>query len=364
MSNRKVVIAGCGNVARHAHCPAWSRIPGFEIAGLADPDQGAVQRLVEKLGVSAPGFRSLEEALARVKPDVVDICSPGFLHVEHATAALEAGCDVLIEKPPVHSVAEATGLCRLAERRQRKIGALLNYRNRDLVLGLKQAADSGRLGQIVKINVTHHGPFIFGDAPWLWDERRSKYLLWEFGIHFLDIMVMLLGQPESIVYVDAERSPELGHTTDLEVKVKFRSGATGRLEITADTTRHSSAMTRIEAYGTAQDAFVRWFPPSLRFQASVASPFSFLLDELKAVSFVGWKILRGEYTAHRNVSHDRTIAAFAEWVRGGAEYPMPLRSVISTIQLLTEIEAKVPSYREGPAGSPGEAMVELSRGAA
>jgi predicted dehydrogenase len=318
--------------------------PGVQVVGLCDPDPDAVERLRQKLKMRVPSYAGLEELLQEVRPDVVDICTPGFLHAEQASAALEAGCHVLVEKPPVSNVSQALDLSALAAGRGRKLGALFNYRYRDLVMELKGAADSGLLGKLVKVNITHHGPLVFTDAPWLWDEARSKYLLWEFGLHFVDILVHLLGPAEEVLHVHAFEQPALGHTTDLDIAVRFAGGTVGKLEITADTTRHSSALTRIDAYGTAQDAFVRWFPPQIRFRASTDNPLGIIGDELRSAWFVANKLLRNQFTRHRNISHYRVINAFADWVAGGEEYPLTFDRIVPTIELLCEIEKRVPSY--------------------
>jgi predicted dehydrogenase len=325
--------------------------PGVQVVGLCDPDPGAVERLQQKLKMRVPSYAGLDELLGAVQPDVVDICTPGFLHTEQAFAALESGCHVLVEKPPVSNKSQALELSALAASRGRKLGAIFNYRYRDLIMRLKGAADSGLLGKIVKVNITHHGPLVFTDAPWLWDEPRSKYLLWEFGIHFVDILVHLLGPAGELLHVHAFEQPGLGHTTDLDIAVRFAGDAVGKLEITADTTRHSSALTRIDVYGTAQDAFLRWFPPQIRFRASTENPLRLIGDELTSAWFVADKLLRNQFTRYRNISHYRVINAFADWLAGGEEYPLTFDRIVPTIDLLSRIEKQIPSYNR-TAGCP------------
>ena len=341
----RVGIVGCGAVARRAHVPAWLDHPSAALVALCDPVPEASRTIAARFGLSCPMYESLEALLETSRPDVLDICSPGFLHVEQTRRALEAGCHVLVEKPPAPGPEQAEELARLARSRGLKLGAVFNYRYRDLVMRLKEAIEKGAVGAPVKVYITHHGPVVFTDAPWLWDERRSKYLVWEFGIHFIDVLVHLLGPHERLVHVLPIEQLSLGHTTDLEVTVSFANGALGRLEITQDTTRHSSFFTQVNLYGTAADAFVRWFPPSFRLVAGQVSPLKLVWEEVASVSSVAVKLLRGTHRRDRNISHHRLIAAYADWILGRANYPLTFEAVLPTLRLLAEIEREVPTYR-------------------
>jgi UDP-N-acetylglucosamine 3-dehydrogenase len=347
MSKLRVAIVGCGAVARHAHCPAWIESPWAEIVACCDPDENSIRRLFPHTRSQVAPYPSLDALLEHEKIDIVDICTPGFLHSEQALKAIDAGCHVLVEKPPVMNTAELRMIVDAAGRRGVNAGAMFNYRHRDLVMQISNAAAAGHIGTITRINITHHGSFVFGDAPWLWDEGRSRYLLWEFGIHFIDLLVHLLGPAESIMHVHAFAHESVGHTTDMDISVRFRSGAIGHLEIAADTTRHSSSLTRIDVYGSAQDCFVRWFPPLFRLRSGVDTPMAIMADEIRAAWSVASKLLRGEYIRHRNISHYRCIGAYVDWIRNGGTSPLSFESIEPTISLLELITAEVPGYNVG-----------------
>lgn len=70
-----------------------------ELAGMADPAP------IEDAGV-VPVFTDHHELLTSVPLDVVVICTPPHTHLPIALDALDAGCDLLLEKPPVASLAE------------------------------------------------------------------------------------------------------------------------------------------------------------------------------------------------------------------------------------------------------------------
>jgi predicted dehydrogenase len=341
----RVAVVGCGNIARRAHLPAWLADPRVTVAALCDPSPDATKMIRERYNLDCPCYLHLEDAIAGHQANVVDICTNTPFHYPLARLAIEAGCHVLLEKPPAQTLTQAMELGDLAKAQGVKLGVVFNYRHRDLVQRLKQTQESGTLGEIVKINITHHGPFVYGDAPWLWDEKKSKYLLWEFGIHFLDILVYLLGSHEEVTWVRPTVQPEIGHTTDLEVVVQFARGATGRLGIIADSTRCSSFFTHIEVYGTARDAFIRWFPPSFRVVSGQVNPLALVYDEFKSVWNMGMSILLNRFLKQRNISHYRIISSYLDWLTGTAEFPLTMDKALPTIRLLSDIERLIPSYQ-------------------
>jgi len=340
----RVGLVGCGGNARHAHVPALLSNPQVELVALCDPSDEAIQRILASR-LRCRVYHGLDQLLEHEDIDVVDICTPSSLHYAQARQALEAGVNVLVEKPPTQTVEQAEELVVLANQRDLKLGAVFNYRYRDLIIALKKAYDQDLLGQIVKIHVVHHGPMIYGDVPWLWDEKQSKYLLWEFGIHFLDIMVHLCGPHETILHVLPIRQESIDSTTDLEVTVRFRNGTLGKLEITSDTTRHSSFFTHINVYGTAMDAFIRFSPPSIRIVAGVHNPLSILVDDIKGVLGVAAKVFTGRYAAYRNISHKRLIDGYISWVARDSNFPLALERAMPTLRLLADIEKWIPSYQ-------------------
>ena len=112
-----------------AHSNAWRNVasffdvPAFEQKVLVGRDPEQVAEAAAKYGwsESATDWR---QVLERDDIDIVDICAPGWMHAEIATAALEAGKHVLVEKPLANTLAEAeamTAAARAARARGRPV---------------------------------------------------------------------------------------------------------------------------------------------------------------------------------------------------------------------------------------------------
>lgn len=111
MQKVPVAVIGVGEHGkRHAH--AFKRVQSAELAGVYDERRDRAAALAADLGVKA--FKGLEEALEAVQ--AVSIVIPTTDHAAIARLAMEAGKDVLLEKPITRTVEEADELIDIADR--------------------------------------------------------------------------------------------------------------------------------------------------------------------------------------------------------------------------------------------------------
>jgi predicted dehydrogenase len=94
-----------------------------------------------------------EEVVERKDVDIVDICTPNYLHAPIAIAAARAGKIVLCEKPLAMSVEEAERMANAAQ----NVPTLVwfNYRRVPAIALAKKLVDEGRLGQIYHYRATY-----------------------------------------------------------------------------------------------------------------------------------------------------------------------------------------------------------------
>ncbi|MGH7552732.1 MAG: Gfo/Idh/MocA family protein, partial [Longimicrobiales bacterium] len=104
----KIGIAGCGAIARQVHIPLLAKRTDVSIVALAESDPHTLVAVRARVP-SARAYGSLYELLAE-PPDAVIVALPTAAHAEAATAVLEAGCDLYLEKPLGTEVTEALAL--------------------------------------------------------------------------------------------------------------------------------------------------------------------------------------------------------------------------------------------------------------
>jgi predicted dehydrogenase len=105
-------VIGVGSLGRY-HAQKYAVLPGVELQGVADIDESRAQAVSAEVGCRAlTDYRAL---LPHV--DLVSVVVPTEAHFEVASACLEAGVHVLVEKPITRTMEEADALIALAQRR-------------------------------------------------------------------------------------------------------------------------------------------------------------------------------------------------------------------------------------------------------
>src|SRR4051812_39485407 len=92
----RIGIAGAGKMAQH-HARSILRTPGAILAAIADPSDEARKAMLA-IAPDATAFESVTDMLKDGRLDVVHVCTPPASHRAVAIAALQAGCNIYVEK--------------------------------------------------------------------------------------------------------------------------------------------------------------------------------------------------------------------------------------------------------------------------
>jgi predicted dehydrogenase len=106
----RVGLVGCGRIAERGYLPALRRVPGLELAAVADVDPARCAGAAP----GAPAFGSAAALLAEAALDALIVATPAETHLEIARLAAAAGLPALVEKPPAADVEQARELAALA----------------------------------------------------------------------------------------------------------------------------------------------------------------------------------------------------------------------------------------------------------
>src|SRR5262249_23656185 len=130
------------------------------------------------------------DVLADPSIEAVALATPAVTHFEMARAALEAGKDVLVEKPLAIDVSHGEQLVRLAEAGGRvlMVGHILRYH--PAILKLQELIRSGDLGKIT---------YVYSNRLNLGKIRTEENILWSFAPHDISVMLSLLDEMPSRV---------------------------------------------------------------------------------------------------------------------------------------------------------------------
>ena len=121
----RAAVLGLGDIS-WVHLDAIAENPGIELVGACD----LKEELASKLPQGTPFFTDYHQMVQQVKPDVVHICLPHYLHFPVAKELVEMGVNVFCEKPVALTVAQAEEYAALeAARTGGTAGAILNGAN-------------------------------------------------------------------------------------------------------------------------------------------------------------------------------------------------------------------------------------------
>ncbi|MER6330692.1 Gfo/Idh/MocA family oxidoreductase [Streptomyces sp. NPDC001034] len=180
--------------------------------------------------------RTAEELLARAgELDLVVLASPNRTHVPLATAALEAGLPVVVDKPVAGTAAEARALAALAEERGLLLSVFQNRRWDNDFLTLRALLKDGALGDVRRFESRFERwrPKPKGGWRESGDPAEIGGLLYDLGSHVVDQALVLFG-PAATVYAETDvRRPGAETDDDTFIALTHTSGVRSHLHVSA-----------------------------------------------------------------------------------------------------------------------------------
>ena len=197
----KVALIGAGRIGKiRADSIGRENANGTraQLAVVADPMEVRGLQLAKLAGAEwTPDWK---EAVSRPDVDVVIVATPTESHAEISISALSHGKHVLCEKPLARDVAEARSMVKSARDAGRVLKTGFNYRHLPHVRKAKQVIDAGEIGQSYFVrSFFGHGGRLGFDREWHTSATASGGgALQEQGIHVLDLVRFLLGEPTRV----------------------------------------------------------------------------------------------------------------------------------------------------------------------
>ncbi len=204
----RIAIIGAGFIG-DLHVKAYKHVPQAEVIAVVDKREDIAAVLAEQL--NAKTYTSLAEVLSREELDVVDICLPTTLHRDSVLEALEAGKDVLVEKPFALSLDDVDTMIAATKQYKRRLMVAHSCRFKPPYVYAKELIDSGRFGRAL-----YFGAFRQSETPtwswnqWLHDRSLSGGTVFDLQIHDTDISNWFLGIPESFYAQEIVRPGQPG----------------------------------------------------------------------------------------------------------------------------------------------------------
>jgi predicted dehydrogenase len=193
----RVAFIGAGGIAR-THMKYLKTLENVSICAAADPSEMSLTRLKQDYP-EVPQFTDYKKMLKETECDAVDVCTPNGLHAENTIAALEAGKDVIVEKPMAMNAREAQHMMDAAKRAGKKIIIGFQHRFDPKTKLIRDQIGADSFGKILYVRaqalrrrgIPNWG--VFGRK-----ELQGGGPMIDIGVHILETAHYMIGSPRPV----------------------------------------------------------------------------------------------------------------------------------------------------------------------
>lgn len=223
----------------------------FTLVGFYDPDPEVVATLKSQWAPLLPSFHLFDSPQALLGADIdgVVVETPQHSNLKMARLALESGRPVLLEKPAGDHLDEHRRLVELAQRKNLHVQMLYLFRYMSAVQEMLARARRGELGDVYEFRARLPKPLDSYDRYAAELGRYQGGMFFEMAGHVIDMLVAILGKPDSVTPFLAHHHRRPGAFIDNGLAVFGFQRAWGIIEVPSLEVAPRSR--RIEVYGTA-----------------------------------------------------------------------------------------------------------------
>ncbi|MGV2103082.1 Gfo/Idh/MocA family protein [Rhizobium sp. 21-4511-3d] len=204
MEKRRFALIGTGNRGT----TMWGKdlLAGWrehvDLVAIVEKNALRGERARTMIGSNAPIYDDIDAMLKEVKPDLVIVCTPDHTHDAIVVRALEAGIDVITEKPMTTAVDKIRRIMDAEKRTGQRVDVSFNYRYAPTAARIKELLNSGEIGRVTSVDFhwylnTKHGADYF--RRWHAYTENSGSLFVHKATHHFDLLNWYLdSDPEAV----------------------------------------------------------------------------------------------------------------------------------------------------------------------
>jgi len=254
----RIGVIGAGAAAEGIHLPALARSTGIDVAAVVDPVKERTDLLTRTFGIRA-GFSDYRDAIPHIDAAILGI--PHQFHAAAGVDLLNAGIDVLVEKPMALTTAQCDAMIEASERSGALLAVGLLRRFAPALRWTKEAVTSGLLGPIRSFDIQEGLVFRWPVKSAEMFSPSCGGVTADIGAHTLDLMLWWFGDCASLEYWDDAVG---GVEADAVLEVEMSNGITGRIELSRTRDLRNTCIIRGECgtleVGTKTDSTIRLTP--------------------------------------------------------------------------------------------------------
>ncbi|HEY3416341.1 MAG TPA: Gfo/Idh/MocA family oxidoreductase, partial [Armatimonadota bacterium] len=230
MNSFNGAVIGIGGIGKW-HAQMMEATARIHVVAVCDANE-AMREVAAEAFPMASFYTSPEEMAAHADLDVVAIATPHNLHAPLAIRMLNAGVNVIVEKPMATRYADCQAMIQAAEKNDRFLTVFHNRRLDGFFLAAKAAMADGLLGEVFEMNFAWS---TVGHSPtWRGEKDASGGVLLDWGVHFVDYALHLTDSAVTAVSGHLYRSAKADPAQNDDhgsLRIYFASGATANVSI-------------------------------------------------------------------------------------------------------------------------------------
>ena len=307
-------VVGVGRIgARHAEQIAGT--DGFQLAAVCDCSEEAIAKFsAESEAEGVQVFDDYQKMVDAGPAQVMVIATPSHLHYDMTLAAIQAGMNVLVEKPMASSAKEGKEMLAAAERAGVFLTVHQSVRYQPDTQMIREVIESGQLGDVFSIYRSEH---MFSERKdWqIWKEYYGGAVS-NLAVHWVDAGMLMIDDDPAAVFARFHRILDQGDAEDcFKIVVRYRGGQTIEAEL-------------VRAYFPK----AMWHVSGTRGAAWIANTLPKITMHVKTLDGEEWSRDYDFTTDQGNVP--LFYADFAEKLLRGEDPPVTPQSVIRQLQVI------------------------------
>jgi len=239
---KHIAIIGTGNIAP-LHIEGLLSFPKrCSIAALVDIYPEKAEAVKKKYGLDCPVFDSHRKLLeSGLILDLVHVCTPPYVHASIAIDAMNAGKNVVVEKPMATCLEECDRMLEVEKKNSVTMACIAQNRFRNSISKLKDILDSGKAGQlrVAHVNSLWWRGHCYYDLWWrgLWEKEGGGPTL-NHAVHHIDMINWMQGAlPEEVTAVLANVMHDNSEVEDLSfAALRYADGSMA--QVTSSVVHH------------------------------------------------------------------------------------------------------------------------------
>ncbi|RKJ52804.1 gfo/Idh/MocA family oxidoreductase [bacterium 1XD42-8] len=240
----KYALIGCGRISPNHIAAAQKN--NLEFTALCDVVKHNMEEKIAKFELSKniPQYTDYKELLEKEKPDLIAIATESGKHSQIALDCIEAGVNIIIEKPIALSLSDADRIIEKAKAKGVKVCACHQNRFNKSILKIREAVEKERFGKMF-YGTAHirwnRGYDYYSRAKWRGTWEQDGGALMNQCIHNIDLLRWMMGSDiEEVMAMTDRLNHEYIEAEDMGIAlIRFKNGSYGIVEGTTNVYPHN-----------------------------------------------------------------------------------------------------------------------------